>query len=84
MVVELQAQLLSQERELDSQKGAIITWEDGLMASERTLCRACREHTQTEVVLHDYLARSRALTSSSKHSINFNMMLEERQILLSL
>jgi hypothetical protein len=42
------------------------------------------EHAQTEAVQQDYLTRSRALTSSSKHSINFSKMLDERQILLSL
>jgi hypothetical protein len=58
------------------------------MASERSLGRACMEHdaehAQTEAVWHDYLIRSRTLTLSSKHFINFNKMLEERQILLSL
>jgi hypothetical protein len=42
------------------------------------------ECAQTEVVWHDYLTRSCSLTFMSKHSINFNRMLEERQILLSL
>jgi hypothetical protein len=32
---ELQEQLLAQERELDSRKGAIIAWEDGMTAFER-------------------------------------------------
>jgi hypothetical protein len=30
------------------------------------------EHAQNEATRYDYLARSRALTSNSKHSINFN------------
>jgi hypothetical protein len=38
----------------------------------------------TKAVQQDYLARSRALTSNSMHSINFNRMLEEHQILISL
>jgi hypothetical protein len=42
------------------------------------------EHAQTEAVQHDYLTISRALTSSSMHSININKMLEECHILLSL
>jgi hypothetical protein len=42
------------------------------------------ERAQTKVIWQDYLTRSCALTSSFKHSINFNRMLEERQILLSL
>jgi hypothetical protein len=84
VVVELQAQLLTWEKELDSWEGAIIAWEDGLTTSEHALCRACREQAQTEAVLLHYLARSRALTSSSKHSINLNRILEEHEILLSL
>jgi hypothetical protein len=42
------------------------------------------EHAQTVAIWQDYLGRSCTLTSSSKHSINFNRMLEEHQILLSL
>jgi hypothetical protein len=42
------------------------------------------KHTQAEAVRQDYLVRVRTFTSRSKHSTNFNRMLEERQILLSL
>jgi hypothetical protein len=42
------------------------------------------EHAQIEVVRRDYLTRTHAFTSNSKHSINFNRMLEELQIILSL
>jgi hypothetical protein len=38
----------------------------------------------TKAIRQDYLARSCALTSNSMHSINFNRMLEEHQILISL
>jgi hypothetical protein len=75
VVEELREQPLAWKRELDSRESSIITWEDGLVASE------C---AQTEAVRQDYLSRSSTLTSHSKHSINFNRMLEERQILLSL
>jgi hypothetical protein len=34
--VELQGQLLAREREVDSHEGAIITWEEGLVAVART------------------------------------------------
>jgi hypothetical protein len=51
---ELQEQLLTRERELYSREGAIIAWENGLVASECTLGRACMEHdtkrAQAEVV----------------------------------
>jgi hypothetical protein len=56
------------------------------VASERALGRACMErdaeHAQAEVIRHYYLARMRAFSSDSKHSINFCRMLEEHQILL--
>jgi hypothetical protein len=40
---ELQEQLLAREEELNSREGVITTWEDGLVAFERTLGRACME-----------------------------------------
>jgi hypothetical protein len=88
VAVELQEQLLTRERFLDSRKGAISMWKDGLAASEHTLGRACMEHgterAQAKASRQDFLPRMNASTSSSKHSINFNRMFEERQILLSL
>jgi hypothetical protein len=42
------------------------------------------ERVRVEAARQDYLAWTRAFTSSSKHSINFNRMLEECQVLLSL
>jgi hypothetical protein len=41
-------------------------------------------HAQTEAIWQDYLARTRAFTSNYRLSFNFDRMLEERQILLSL
>jgi hypothetical protein len=38
---ELQVQLPARGRELDSREGTIIVWEDGLVASEWALNRAC-------------------------------------------
>jgi hypothetical protein len=35
--VELQEKLLAQKRELDSREGAIVAWEEGLVAFPRTL-----------------------------------------------
>jgi hypothetical protein len=76
------------ERELDSREGAIVVWEDGLQAFEEILGKACMErdaeHTQAKVVQQDYFAWTCAFTSNSRYSINFNQMLEECQILLSL
>jgi hypothetical protein len=42
------------------------------------------ECTQAEAILKDYLARTRAFMSDSKHSINCSWTLEEHHILLSL
>jgi hypothetical protein len=54
MLDELWVQLLARERELDSREGTIVAGEDGLVASECTLGRACMEHnaecTQAKVV----------------------------------
>jgi hypothetical protein len=87
MMDELQVQILARERELDSREGAITTWEDGLAASQRTHGRPCMEcndeHAQAKVVWQNSLIRMHAFTFNSKHSINFNRMLEESQIFLS-
>jgi xanthosine utilization system XapX-like protein len=54
VAIEVQEQLLAQERELDSREGVIATWEDGLATSEHALGRACMErdakHIQAEAV----------------------------------
>jgi hypothetical protein len=54
MMGKLQAQLLTREWELDSREGAIATWEDGLVAFEHALGRACMERkaerTEAEAV----------------------------------
>jgi hypothetical protein len=42
------------------------------------------EHAQGEAVRQDYIIRTCTSSSNSKHSINWNRMLEECQILLSL
>jgi hypothetical protein len=59
-----------------------------MVASRHVLRRACVEHktecAQVEAARQDYRARLRAFPSGSKHYINFNWMLEECQIILSL
>jgi hypothetical protein len=54
VAIELQVQLLARERELDSKKGAIMAWEDGLVAFEHTLgkvCKACdASHAQAKAI----------------------------------
>jgi hypothetical protein len=81
VVEELQEQLFTHEEELNSRKEAIVAWEDGLTSSECAPMRACMERdaecTKTEAVWHEYLTKSCTLTSCTKHSLNFNKMLEE-------
>jgi hypothetical protein len=43
MAIELQVQLLAQERELDSREGVLMAQEDGLVTSECALGRARTE-----------------------------------------
>jgi hypothetical protein len=44
VVVELQGQLLVQERELDSSECTVAMWEDGLAYFERTLGKVHKKH----------------------------------------
>jgi hypothetical protein len=46
VAIELQEQLLAQERELDSMEGTIATWEDKLAAFECALGKVRICHTQ--------------------------------------
>jgi hypothetical protein len=87
-VNELQVRLLARERELDYREGTIVMWEEWMAAFECALGRACMERdakrAEAEAVRQDYLARMRAFTANSKHTINISPMLEECQILFSL
>jgi hypothetical protein len=58
VIVELQEQLLAQERELDSRDGTAITWEESLMtfahevseaSAECNAIRACAATTQWDI-----------------------------------
>jgi hypothetical protein len=61
VVAELQEQLLARERELDSREGAIVTWEESLLVSARTLREASAESDATRALMattrRDYLAQ---------------------------
>jgi hypothetical protein len=67
---------------------AITVWEDRLADFKRTLGRVHIEHdakyVQAEAFQQDFLAQTCASGSWSKHLIDLNWTLEERQILLSL
>jgi hypothetical protein len=80
MAVELQEQLLAQERKLDGKEGIITAQEDGMPTSECALGRACTECDaecdQAEAVRHDYHARIHTSTSSCRRSFNFDQVLE--------
>jgi hypothetical protein len=58
VIVELQEQLLARERDMDSREGAIITWEEGLVAFARALeevrteCDASR--ARADIVQRDF------------------------------
>jgi hypothetical protein len=88
VAVELWEQLLARERGLDSREGVIVAWKDGLVASECALGRACVERdakcNRAEAARQDYQARIHAFTAHYRRSFNFNQILEERRILLSL
>jgi hypothetical protein len=56
VAIELQGQLLTQERELDSREGAITTWEDGLVTFECAPGKVCAEHDASHVVQQDFSA----------------------------
>jgi hypothetical protein len=88
VVNELWEQLLAQMKEMDSREGTITVWEDGLAASVRALGRARMEYdakcAQAEATQQDCLTRMHAFTSNAMYFINFNQMLEECQIILSL
>jgi hypothetical protein len=64
---------------MDNKEGTIIAWENGLVAFEHALGRACMEcdaeRAQVKAVRQDYLARTHAFMSVPKLSINFNRTL---------
>jgi hypothetical protein len=88
VAIELQGQLLAQERELESREGAIATWKDGLAAFERALGKVRMECdascVRAEGVRQDFFAQMRASSTRSKQLIGLSRTLEECQILLCL
>jgi hypothetical protein len=86
--VELQVQLLAREKELDSRKGAIAAWEDGLTAFVHALVGVCTKYddrcVQAEVVQQDFLAQRTASSSWFKQLHHLSWMSGERQIFLCL
>jgi hypothetical protein len=51
-IAELQEQLLAWEQEVDSQEGAIIAWEEGLMVVAHVLGEASVEHDASHAGVH--------------------------------
>jgi hypothetical protein len=82
VAIELWGELLAQERKLDIREGAIVAWEDSLLAFECALGRArieCdAECDQSEAARQDYQARIHAFTAGCRHSFNFDRIMEER------
>jgi hypothetical protein len=86
MAVELQEQLLTQERVPDSREITLMAREDGMVLS--ALGRACTncvtECNRVEAVRQDYRARICAFTACCRRSFDFKRVLEGRRFLLSL
>jgi hypothetical protein len=88
VVADLQEQLLDRERELDSQKGAIIAWEESLLVSARALretsagCEASRAHIGAAQC--HYLAQVGASGSQSERRKALHQGLDDRVALLGL
>jgi hypothetical protein len=87
VAVELEEQLLAHERELDSREGAIIMWEEGLVAFACTLEEVCMEsdasRAHADVVQQDFFFHAHASSFWSKWLPTLGN-LEECQILLCL
>jgi hypothetical protein len=70
VVIELQEQLLARERDLDSREGAIIAWEEGLVAFACVLkevrVKLDASHTCADAVQRDFFSQARASSSQSK------------------
>jgi hypothetical protein len=81
VTVELQGQLLAQERELDSYEGAIISWEEGLVAFVHALGEVSVErdasHTRVDAVQRDFFTQAHATSSWSEKLTDLGCMLEE-------
>jgi hypothetical protein len=73
VTIELQGQLLAWERELDSREGAIITWEEGLVAFARTLGEVRTERDASracaDAVQWDFFTQACASCSQSDSSL---------------
>jgi hypothetical protein len=76
MAIELQEQLLSQERELDSREGALMAQENGSAASKCTLgsmCTKCNTKcVRAKAVRQDYEATTHAFVAGCRHSCTFD------------
>jgi hypothetical protein len=81
ITVELQEQLLTRERELDSWESTRVALENGLAVSKCALGIACLKHdaecAHAKVVRQDYLARICAFSTGYWHSFDYDRVLEE-------
>jgi hypothetical protein len=82
IVVELQEQLFTLERELDSRENALTAREDDLAASECTLGRVhveCDdERDRAEAIRQHYRATLCASIAGCQHSFDFDRILRGR------
>jgi hypothetical protein len=70
VAVELEEQLLAQERELESREGAIVMWEEGLVAFTRALrevrTKCDASHAHVNAFQRDFFSQAHASGSQSK------------------
>jgi hypothetical protein len=88
VIVELQEQLLARGKELDSQVGTVITWEESMTAFARALGDASTEcdasRARADAVRWDYSAQVSVSSSQSERRKALGRMLDERVALLGL
>jgi hypothetical protein len=74
VVVELQEELLTWQRELDSREGAVVAWEEGLVAFAHALGEVRAEHddchARPDAVQRDFFSQACASSSRPKQLMN--------------
>jgi hypothetical protein len=88
VTVELQGWLLARERELDNHEGAIVMWEEGLVAFAHVLgevhAKCDVSHACADAIQRDFFTQACASSSRSGKLTNLGWTLEVHQILLCL
>jgi hypothetical protein len=81
VIDELQEQLLALERELDSQEGTVVTWEEGLTTFAHVLGEASTEHdassAHADVIRCDFSDQVRTSSTRSGRHNTLSRIVEE-------